>query len=43
MSLISLLQLVKLQPIHNDSEQGLILTGISGEKYEQVLEALVDY
>ncbi len=42
MSLISLPQLVNFKTSHHDSEQRLILTGISWEEYEQFLESLGD-
>ncbi|MGK7954796.1 MAG: Uma2 family endonuclease [Crocosphaera sp.] len=42
MSLISLPQLVNFKTSHHDSEQRLILTGISWEEYEQFLDSLGD-
>ncbi|MDJ0599005.1 MAG: Uma2 family endonuclease [Crocosphaera sp.] len=42
MSLISFPQLANLQSTHNDSEQRLILTGISWQQYEQLLDSLGD-
>ncbi len=42
MSLISLPQLVNFKTSHHDSEQRLILTGISWAEYEQFLESLGD-
>ena len=42
MSLLSLSQLANFKTSHHDSEQRLIVTGMSWDEYEQFIESLGD-